>query len=61
VVSFVADSVNLRTKLVSRGCRILIGRHRNLIVELLKQRPNLLLPFRSQLQILCKLSKFLGD
>ena len=61
VVRFVTDSVNLRTKLLSRGCRILIERRRNLIVVLLKQRPNLLLPFRSQLQILCKLSKFLGD
>jgi len=45
VVHFVTDSVNLRTKLLSRGCRILIERRRNLIVVLLKQRPNLLCRF----------------
>jgi len=58
---FVADGVNLRSKLLPRSFRILIEQRLNLIVVLLKQRPDLLLLFRSQLQILRKLSKFLVD
>jgi hypothetical protein len=57
----VADSVNLRTQLLPRSCRILIEQHLNPIVVLLKQRPDLLPLFRSQLQIFRKASKFLID
>jgi len=60
-VRFVTDSVNLRTKLLPRSFRILIEQRLNFIVVLLKQRPDLLLLFRSQLQILGKASKFLID
>jgi hypothetical protein len=60
-VRFVADSVNLRTKLLPRSFRILVKQRLNLIVVLLKQRPHLLLLFRSQLQIFRKASKFLVD
>ena len=58
-VSFVADSVNLRTKLLPRCFRILIEQRLNLVTVLLKQRPNVLLLFRSQLHILREASKFL--
>jgi hypothetical protein len=58
---FVADSVNLRTELPSRSCRILIEQRLNLVVVLLKQRPNLLLLFRSQLQIFRKVSELFVD
>jgi hypothetical protein len=60
-VRFVADSVNLRTKLLSRRCGILVEQRLNLVVVLLKQGPDLLLLFRSQLQIFAKASKFLVD
>jgi hypothetical protein len=60
-VRFVADSVNLRTKLLPRSFRILIEQRLNLIVVLLKQRLDLPLLFRSQLQIFRKASKFLVD
>ena len=60
-VRFVADSVNLRTKILPRSFRILIEQRLNPIVVLLKQRPDLLLLFRSQLQIFRKASKFLVD
>jgi hypothetical protein len=60
-VRIVADSVNLRTKLLSRSCRILIEQRLNPIVVLVKQRPDLLLLLRSQLQILRKPGKFLVD
>jgi hypothetical protein len=60
-VRFVADSVNLRKKLLPRSCRILIEQRLNPIVVLLKQRPDLLLLFRSQLQIFRKACKFLVD
>jgi hypothetical protein len=60
-VRFVADSVNLLTKLLPRSFRILIEQRLNLIVVLLKQRPDLLLLFRSQLQIFRQASKFLVD
>jgi hypothetical protein len=60
-VRIVADSVNLWAKLLPRRCRILIEQRLNPVVVLLKQGPDLLLLFRSQLQILRKLSKFLVD
>jgi len=60
-VRFGADSVNLRSKLLPRSCRLLIEQCLNFIVVLLKERPDLLLLFRSQLQIFRKLSKFLVD
>ena len=59
VVRFVADSVNLRTKLLPRSCRILIEQRLNPIVVLVEQGPDLLLLLRSQLQIFRKASKFL--
>ncbi|RZU42166.1 hypothetical protein BDD14_3713 [Edaphobacter modestus] len=59
VVRFVADSVNLRTELLARSVRILIKQRLNLIVVLVKQGSDLLLLFRSQLQIFRKPSKFL--
>jgi hypothetical protein len=61
VVRIVADSVNLRTKLLPRRCRILVEQRPNPVMVLLKQRPDLLLLFRSQLQIFRKASKFLVD
>ena len=61
LVRFVADRVNLRTELLARSVRILVKQRLNLVVVLLKQRPDLLLLFRSQLQIFRKLSKFLVD
>jgi hypothetical protein len=61
VVGVVADRVNLRTELLSRSVRVFIEQRLNPIVVLLKQRPNLLLLFRSQLQIFRKPSKFLVD
>jgi len=51
----------LGLKLLPRSCRILIEQRLNPIVVLLKQRPDLLLLFRSQLQIFRKASKFLVD
>jgi len=60
-VCFVADSVNLRTKVLPRNCRILIEHRLNFVMVLLKECPDLLLLFRSQLQILRKASKFLID
>jgi hypothetical protein len=44
---FLADSVNLRTELLARSVRILIEQRLNPIVVLLKERPDLLLLFRS--------------
>jgi hypothetical protein len=61
VVRLVADSVNLRTKLLPRRCRILIEQRLDPIMVLRKQRPDLLLLFPSQLQIFPKASKFLVD
>ena len=61
VVRFVADRVNLRSKPLPRGCWILVEQRLNLIVVLLKQRPDLLLLFRSQLQIFRKTSQLLVD
>jgi hypothetical protein len=53
-VRFVADSVNLKRKLLPRSVRIPVEQRLNLVRVLLKQRPDLLLLFRSQLQIFCK-------
>ena len=61
VVRFVADCVNLRSQRLPRSCRIFVEQRLNLIVVLLKQRPDLLLLFRSQLQIFRQFSKFLVD
>jgi hypothetical protein len=61
VVRLVADSVNLRTEILARSCGILIEQRLNPVMVLLKQRPDLLLLFRSQLQIFSKASKFLVD
>jgi hypothetical protein len=58
---FVADSVNLRAEILARSIRILIEQHLNPIVVLLKQRPDLLLLYRSQSQVFRKPSKFLID
>ena len=60
-VRFLADSVNLRGKLLPRRIRILIEQRLNPIMVILKQRSDLLLLFRSQLQIFRKASKFLVD
>jgi hypothetical protein len=61
MVCFVADRVNLRRKLLPRSLRILVEQRLNLVMVLLKQRPDLLLLFRSQLQIFCKVSEFPVD
>ena len=60
-VRFVADSVNVRAKLLSRSCRVFIEQRLNPIVVLLKQRPDLLLLYRSQFQVFRKPSKLLVD
>ena len=56
---FVTDRMNLRSKILPRSCRILVEHRLNLIVVLLKQRPDLPLLFRSQLQIFRKASELL--
>jgi hypothetical protein len=56
---FVADRVNLRSKLLPRRRRILVEQRLNLVVVFLKQRADLALLFRSQLQIFRKPSQFL--
>ena len=58
-VSVVADSVNLRTKLLSRSVRILIEQRLNSVMVLFKKRPDLPLLFRSQFQIFREAGKFL--
>ena len=50
-VRFVADFVNLRAEILARGIRTFIEQRLNLVVVLLKQRPDLLLLLRSQFQI----------
>ena len=50
-VRFVADCVNLRAEILARDIRTFIEQRLNLVVVLLKQRPDLLLLFRSQFQI----------
>jgi hypothetical protein len=60
-VRFVADSVNLWSKLLPQSFRILIEKRLNVIVVLLKQRPDLLLLFRSQVQIFREAAEFLVD
>jgi hypothetical protein len=61
MMGFVADRANLRTELLARGIRIFIEQHLDLIVMLLKQRPDLLLLLRRQLQIFGETSEFLID
>ena len=51
-VRFIADRVDLRTEVMTRSVWVLVEQCLNLIVVLLKQWPDLLLLFRSQLQIL---------
>jgi hypothetical protein len=58
---FVADRMNLRTKFLPGSVRILIQQRLNPVVMLLKQRPDLLPLFRSQLQIPGKAIKLLVD
>jgi hypothetical protein len=58
---FIADRVNLRTKFLSRIRRVLIEQRLDIVMVLLKQRPNLLLLFRRQLEIFREASKFLID
>jgi hypothetical protein len=53
--------VNLWSKLVPRNFRILVEQRLNVIVVLLKQRPDLLPVLRSQLQVFRNASKFLVD
>ena len=60
-VRFVADSVNLRRKLLPRSVRILVEQRLNLVMVLVKQRPDLPLLFRSQLQTFCKVNELLID
>ena len=60
-VRVVADSVNLRSKLLAQSCRILIEQRLNPVMKLLKQRTGLLLLFQGQLQIFREASKFLVD
>ena len=60
-VGFVADRVNLRSKLLPRSLGILIQQRLNLIVVLLQQTPYLSLLFRRQLQILRKAGELLVD
>jgi hypothetical protein len=60
-VGFVADIVNLRCELPSRSFRILVEQRLNLVLVLQKQRPDLLLLFRSQLQIFRKVGQLLVD
>jgi thiosulfate reductase cytochrome b subunit len=61
VVRVVADRVNLRTQLLPRRCRIFIEQRLNPIVVLHKQRPNLSLLLRRQLQIFRQAGQFLVE
>ena len=61
VMRFVADGVNLRTKLLTRCSRIVIEQRLNLVVVLHKKKPDLRLLFPSQLQVFREPSKFLVD
>ncbi len=58
---FVADSVNLRTKLLTRCFRVVIEHHLNLVMVLHKQQPDLTLLLLCQLQVFREPSKFLVD
>jgi hypothetical protein len=58
-VRFVTDRVNLRTELLPRGRRMFIEQCLNPVMVLLKESPDLLLLFRSQLQISRQTSKLL--
>lgn len=61
VMRFLANGMNLWTKLLSRGFWILIEQRLNLVVVLLKQNSDLVLLWLSQLQILCQSSQLLVD
>ncbi len=61
LMSVVADSVNLGSKVLPRRGRILIEERLNPVMVLLKQRTDLPLLFRSQCQILREAGKFLVD
>lgn len=45
-VRFVANCVDLRSKVFPRSCRILVEQGLNLVLVFLEQRPHLLLLFR---------------
>jgi hypothetical protein len=60
-VRLVTDGMDLRSKLLPRKCRVFVEQGLNLIMMLLKKRPDLLLLLRSQLQIFSKASKLLVD
>jgi len=57
----VADCVNLRAEFLTRRIRIFVEQRLNLVVVLLKQRPDFLLLFRSQLQVARKTRQLLVD
>ena len=56
---FVADSVDLRTELLTRRGRTLIEQRLNPVVVPLEHGPDLLPLFRSQLETLCQTSELL--
>jgi hypothetical protein len=60
-VRFVADSVNLWTKLLPLRCWILIAKRLNLVMVLHEQALDLPLLFASHLQIFRETGKFLVD
>jgi hypothetical protein len=60
-VRFVADSVNLWTKLLPLRCWILIAKRLNLVMVLHEQAQDLPLLFASHLQIFRETGKFLVD
>jgi hypothetical protein len=60
-VRFVADSVNLRSKLLPGRCWILVEKRLNPVMVLHKQGPDLPLLFPIQLQIFRKTGEFLLD
>jgi hypothetical protein len=61
LMSVVADSVNLRSKILPRRGRILIEERLNPVMVLLKQRTDLPLLFRSQCQIFREAGQLLVD
>ena len=61
VVRVVADSVNLRSELLPRSCRVLVEQFLNPVMVLFEKRPDLLLLFWSQFEVFRKVSKFLVD
>src|SRR5258705_1645880 len=51
----------LWSNLPPRSCRVLVEQLLNPVMVLIKQRPDLLLLFRSQFEVFRKVSKFLVD